>query len=220
MPNVGLRNHNHDRRRKDRRTEPRECRERRRGERRAAAGGLLLTGLTLAGVLAGRGASPTVPAPSPATESTTRPPSVPPPAPALPYDDIIREAAATYGVDADLIRAVIQTESRFDPRAISRAGAQGLMQIMPILARELDVKNVFDPRENVLAGTKYLGKLLDRHRGDVTLALASYNAGPRNVARYRGVPPFKETRGYVKKVQAIAANPDRFLGPDDITHTD
>lgn len=197
-----------DRRHQDRRAGSRQGRDRRKGERRAAAGGLLLTGLTLAGAIAGRGTA-TVSAPAQTAESTTRPAPPAPPRPqppATPFDDIIREAAATYGVDVDLVRAVIQTESRFDPKAVSGAGAKGLMQIMPILAKELKIKNVFDPRENVFGGTKYLSQLLDRHDGNVSLALASYNAGPRNVARYRGVPPFKETRGYVRKIQKLVAD--------------
>jgi soluble lytic murein transglycosylase-like protein len=208
MSETGIRQ-GRDRRQHDRRAASRQGRERRKGERRAAAGGLLLTGLTLAGAIAGRGAAPTVSAPAQAAESTTRPAPPAPPRPqppSTPFDDIIREAAATYGVDVDLVRAVIQTESRFDPKAVSGAGAKGLMQIMPILAKELRIKNVFDPRENIFGGTKYLSQLLDRHDGNVTLALASYNAGPRNVARYRGVPPFKETRGYVRKIQKLVAD--------------
>jgi soluble lytic murein transglycosylase-like protein len=121
------------------------------------------------------------------------------------YDAIIADASAEYGVDPQLVRAVIRAESQFDPRAESGAGAKGLMQLMPILSKELGIKDPFNPRENIFGGVKYLSKLLDRHDGNVTLALASYNAGPRNVARYKGVPPFKETRGYVKKINKMLA---------------
>ena len=130
-----------------------------------------------------------------------------------PFEDIIREAALKYGVDPDLVRAVIRTESNFNPLAKSRAGAKGLMQLMPRLAKELGISDPFDPRENILGGTKYLSKLLDRNDGDVSLALASFNAGPRNVARYRGIPPFKETRGYVKKITGLLA--DNTTGSSD-----
>ncbi len=116
------------------------------------------------------------------------------------YDDLIDEAARTYQLDANLIRAVMRAESAFNPMVVSPAGAQGLMQIMPALAEELGVTDPFDPRQNVMAGARYLRQLLDEHKGNLKLTLASYNAGPGNVARYKGVPPFKETRNYVKKI--------------------
>ena len=109
-------------------------------------------------------------------------------------------AAMTYGLDPQLIRSVVQVESAFNPLAVSRDGAKGLMQLRPILARELRVRNPFDPRQNVMGGARYLRRLLDMHDGDVRLALASYNAGPGNVARYGGVPPFQETQKYVKRI--------------------
>ena len=121
----------------------------------------------------------------------------------LAYDDLIDEAATMHDLDPDLIHAVIQAESAFNPLAVSPVGAQGLMQLMPMLQEELGVDDPFDPRQNVMAGAKHLKKLLDRHGGDIGLALASYNAGPSNVTRYKGIPPFKETRNYVKKIRAI-----------------
>jgi soluble lytic murein transglycosylase-like protein len=121
------------------------------------------------------------------------------------YDDIIEEAAAEYDIDPNLIRAVMQAESAFHPYAVSRAGAEGLMQLMPELANEMGVGNSFDPRENIMGGVRYLKRLLDHHDGNLDLALASYNAGPGNVERYGGVPPFRETRNYVKTIKQILA---------------
>lgn len=122
------------------------------------------------------------------------------------YEDIIQEAAATYDMDANLIHAVMQAESAFHPYAVSRAGAEGLMQLMPELSDEMGVNNAFDPRENIMGGVRYLKRLLDYHKGDLDLALASYNAGPGNVERYGGVPPFRETRNYIKTIKQILAS--------------
>jgi soluble lytic murein transglycosylase-like protein len=127
--------------------------------------------------------------------------------PKFDYDAIIAEAADRYRLDPALIRAVIRTESGFDPLAVSTAGAQGLMQLMPALARELGVEDSFDPRENVMAGCQYLSALLAYYNGDVQLALASYNAGPGMVERYNGIPPFEETQRYVKTIIGLIEAP-------------
>jgi len=116
------------------------------------------------------------------------------------YEPLIQEAAAAHKVDPALIRAVMRAESAFHPLAVSRVGAVGLMQLMPELASQLGVKDIFDPRENIMAGARYLRELLDRHHGKVALALASYNAGPGAVDKYHGIQPFKETRNYVKTI--------------------
>jgi soluble lytic murein transglycosylase-like protein len=121
--------------------------------------------------------------------------------PALnPYDLIIHEAAGRHDVDSDLIRAIIMVESQFNPRAKSKRGAKGLMQLMPVTAEALEVVDLLNPQENVHAGTRYIKTLLDRFDGDVKLALAAYNAGPQSVLRYDGVPPYKETRLFIAKV--------------------
>jgi soluble lytic murein transglycosylase-like protein len=121
------------------------------------------------------------------------------------YNAIIDEAAAAYDMDPNLIRAVMQAESAFHPFAVSRAGAEGLMQLMPDLSDEMGVADAFDPRENIMGGVRYLKRLLDYYDGDLELTLASYNAGPGNVERYGGVPPFSETRNYIKTIKGILA---------------
>ncbi|MVF10944.1 transglycosylase SLT domain-containing protein [Ketobacter sp. MCCC 1A13808] len=116
------------------------------------------------------------------------------------YDHFIRKASETYGVEAPLIKAVIQTESRFDPLAVSHVGAQGLMQIMPVTAKGLELSNPFSPEHNIMAGSKLLGRLLKKYEQNLDLALAAYNAGEGAVRKYNGVPPYKETMEYVVKV--------------------
>jgi soluble lytic murein transglycosylase-like protein len=118
-------------------------------------------------------------------------------------DALVEEAAAAHGVSADLVRAVVQAESGFDPRAVSPVGAQGLMQLMPGTATLMGVGDPLDPRQNVFGGVKYLSQLLDRFDGNVALALAGYNAGPTKVARYRGIPPYAATHGYVTRIRRM-----------------
>lgn len=126
----------------------------------------------------------------------------------IPFAEIIKKASAKYGVDEKVIAAVIKQESSFNPNAVSSCGAKGLMQLMPSTARGLGVSNVFDPEQNIMAGTKYLKLKLDEFGGNLSLALAAYNAGSGAVRKYGGVPPYKETQNYVAKITRTV---DRFV---------
>ena len=129
-------------------------------------------------------------------------PATPPEVALEPFSELIQAAAKRYNVDADLITSVIAAESNFDPKAISRRTARGLMQLLPVTATQLGVKDIFDPKENIEAGTRYLGDLLQLYRNDLALALAAYNAGPDRVQLYgKRVPPFPETVSYVRRVK-------------------
>ena len=125
------------------------------------------------------------------------------------YQDEIRAAARQHGVDEAIVRAIIHAESAFNPNALSRVGAQGLMQLMPATARRFGVGNAFEPRQNISGGVKYLAWLLKRFNGDLTLAAAGYNAGEGAVDKYKGVPPYRETRHYVERVGILA---ERYRG--------
>ena len=117
-----------------------------------------------------------------------------------PYQEFIRAAAEKHGLDEKLITRVIAVESNFNPEAVSRKQALGLMQLLPRTAAQYAVSNVFDPAQNIEGGAHYLKDLLEKYRGNLALALAAYNAGPDVVERYRGIPPFAETQNYVKRI--------------------
>jgi len=201
-----------DRRHGARRATARTGRDRRRGDRRrATVSSLILSALTLVFPshlnpaalrlhLPSRiGVSPRI---ARVTVSIT---GFTPIQPWRAYDDLIEEAAKEYRLDPALIRSVMHTESAFNALAVSPAGAQGLMQLMPALAEELGVSDPFDPRQNIMGGARQLRRLLDLHRGNLRLALASYNAGPGAVARYGSIPPYRETRQYVRRVTDLLA---------------
>ncbi|MBR6163065.1 lytic transglycosylase domain-containing protein [bacterium] len=116
--------------------------------------------------------------------------------------DLVSKISEKYDMDEDLVNAVIRQESGFKTDAVSSAGAQGLMQLMPQTAKALGVKDAFNPVQNIEGGVKYLKNMMDKYNGNVILALAAYNAGPGNVDKYNGVPPFKETQNYVKNILA------------------
>jgi len=152
------------------------------------------------------------------TQSLVNKPSAKPPVPAQPaainkltaspatattafdLDQVVREASARNRLDPDFVSSVIRAESNFKPHAVSKKGAQGLMQLMPATAAQLGVADPFDPRANVEAGTAHLSALLDRYHNDPIKALAAYNAGAHRVKQYNGVPPYRETRAYVSKI--------------------
>ena len=213
-----------ERRRGDRRQSPRGGPDRRRGDRRAAScAGAFLTLAALAVVPEARADIYTRTNQSGLTEATNLPSGndfkltyrswkgvvIHSPGFALrpsanrDFDDHIQAAATQHGISEELIRAIIQVESQFDRLAVSTAGARGLMQLMPATARSMGVVDSFDARQNIFGGARYLKQLLGRYGGDVSLTAAAYNAGEGAVARYNGIPPFKETQGYVRKVNAI-----------------
>lgn len=115
-------------------------------------------------------------------------------------EQIFEEAATTYNVPKDLLKAIAKAESNFNPNATSGAGAQGIMQLMPATARSLGVTDSYDPYQNIMGGAKYISQMLEQFNGNVSYALAAYNAGPNNVSKYGGIPPFTETQNYVAKV--------------------
>lgn len=121
-------------------------------------------------------------------------------------DSIFEGASSTYGVDVNLLKAIGKAESDFDPSCTSSAGAMGVMQLMPCNVEELGIKDPYNVRENIMGGAKHFAQMLKKYNGDVELALAGYNAGSGNVAKYGGVPPFKETQNYIKKVMSYAGD--------------
>jgi soluble lytic murein transglycosylase-like protein len=145
---------------------------------------------------------------SPGFTARTAPPSIVTPTEMSAYDranrekitEMIREVSDRYRVDPALVRAVIQTESNWNSNAVSRVGAQGLMQLVPGTAQQLGVSNAFDPKQNLDGGVRYLHSLLERYNGDLDKALAAYNAGPGAVDRAGGIPRYRETRNYVQRV--------------------
>jgi hypothetical protein len=210
-PGLGIR-HGEERRHGERRTADRGTRSRRRRDRRLnTARGLLLSALALTMPpkvrQLVREELPYVAAPDSGPRVLVSIDSFNPIAPAHAYDDLIREAAAKYDLEPALIRSVMRMESGFDPFAVSRVGAMGLMQLMPAVAEEMGVSDPFDARQNIMAGSQLLRNLLERHNGNLALTLASYNAGPGAVANYGNkVPPFKETRNYVKRITGWIAD--------------
>jgi soluble lytic murein transglycosylase-like protein len=192
-----------ERRRGDRRANDRGARDRRRSVRRRATLRSLLStvmALSISHQLKYRSATT-----GPEARVSTSIDHVVAIPPWRAYDGLIREAAAVYRVSPTLIHSVMQAESAFNPMAVSSDGAMGLMQLMPEVADAFGIADPFDPRENIMGGTRLLRELLDAHPNNIRLVLAAYNAGPAAVARYGRVPPFRETRGYVKKIVTLIA---------------
>lgn len=135
-------------------------------------------------------------------------------------EEIFTEASQKYNVPKNLIKAIAKAESDFNPNATSGAGAQGIMQLMPATARELGVTDSYDPYQNIMGGTKYISEMLAKYDGNVSLALAAYNAGSNNVAKYGGIPPFKETQNYVVKVTSYMNEGVQVPGVSYSIHTD
>lgn len=136
----------------------------------------------------------------PASQTEQRPPSVSGRKAEHSYHMFIIQTASHHQIDPALIKAIIMAESGYNPRAISKRGAKGLMQLMPGTAQALGVEDIFNPHQNITGGVQYFKQMVNRFNGDVKLALAAYNAGSRNVRNYNGVPPFKATHSYIKKV--------------------
>lgn len=143
--------------------------------------------------------------------------SSPPATPSGPFGKEIHQAAANSGMDEDLVSSVISAESGFNPSAISPKNAQGLMQLIPSTSRAYGVKQPFNPAQNIEGGTRYLKDLLDQYHGDTALALAAYNAGPKRVEQYHGVPPYSETRAYLKRVSKKYADRKKAVKPSRVT---